>query len=108
MNTKNRQSCKNYSAVDSLTPSSQFEKIISEVVTIDIYSRWMTFTPDEIEKWHNDRRAASDKIEADRLHAHQRARRASATATCVHCGNPFGISEGHISDDLEICYVCLD
>ncbi len=68
----------------------------------------MSFTPDEIDKWHRDRKAASDRIEADRRNSADQARRAAAVATCIHCGNPFGISEGHISEDVEMCYICLD
>jgi hypothetical protein len=68
----------------------------------------MTFTPEEIQQWHRDRSAESDKIEADRVRNAERSRRAAACAVCIHCGNPFGVSEGYISDEVEICYVCLD
>lgn len=68
----------------------------------------MSFTPEEIEQWHRDRRAVSDKIELDRLREWERSRRAIAVAVCIHCGNPFGLSEGYISDEVEMCYQCLD
>lgn len=68
----------------------------------------MSFTPDEIEQWHRDRRAVSDKIEADRLRDWECLRRSSAVAVCVHCGNPFGIGDGYISNEVEMCYQCLD
>lgn len=68
----------------------------------------MPFTPEEIEQWHRDRRTESNKIEADRTRDAERARSASAVAVCIHCGNPFGISAGYVSDEVEICYVCLD
>ena len=68
----------------------------------------MTFKPEEIEQWHNDRKSVSDKIETDRLADREAARRANAVAVCIHCSNPFRFGEGHISEDVEICYVCLD
>jgi hypothetical protein len=81
---------------------------VSGRVTIDRYQAWMSFTPEEIEQWHRDRRAESDKIEAGRMRDAERARSAAAVAVCIHCGSPFGISEGYVSDEVEICYVCLD
>lgn len=68
----------------------------------------MSFTDDEIANWHRERRAASDRIDADRRLDAERARRANAIAVCIHCGNPFGLAEGIITEEVEMCYVCLD
>lgn len=76
--------------------------------TIHGYTFQMPFTPEEIEQWHRDRRALSDQIEADRLRDAERSRRAAAVAVCVHCGNPFGPSEGFISNEVELCHLCMD
>jgi cytochrome c553 len=67
----------------------------------------MPFTPNEIEQWHRERRTASDKIEAERARHWEEVRRASAIAVCISCHNPFGINEGYISDEVEMCYVCI-
>lgn len=68
----------------------------------------MPFTDAEKQNWLRERREAADKIEADRVRAFEEARRANAVATCIHCGNPFGLTEGIITDDVEMCYICLD
>ena len=68
----------------------------------------MTFTPEEIEEWHRSRRAGYDKIEAGRQVERERARRDAAIAVCIHCHNPFEFGEGVITDEVQMCYVCLD
>ena len=68
----------------------------------------MTFTPEELEEWHRNRRVISDEIETRRQLERERARRAAAIAVCIHCNNPFGFSEGIITDDVQMCYICLD
>ena len=69
---------------------------------------YMTFKPEEVEEWHRNRRAESDKSEAGRRAEHSRAHRASAIAVCLHCHNPFGFGEGVITDEVQMCYICLD
>lgn len=68
----------------------------------------MTFTPKEIEEWHRNLRAESAQIEAGRKMDRERARRAAATAVCIHCHNPFGSGEGLITEEVQMCYICLD
>lgn len=68
----------------------------------------MTFTPEEIEHWHRDRQAASNEIEKGRQLERERARRAAAIAVCIHCHNTFCFGEGVITDELQMCYICLD
>lgn len=68
----------------------------------------MPFSNEEIANWHKERREHSAKIEAERSRNIDRARRASAAAICIHCGNPFGLAEGIITDEVEMCYICLD
>lgn len=58
----------------------------------------MPFTEQEKRKWHADRRAGR----ADDDHSEV------APNVCGHCGNPFPISAGVITDDFAICDVCND
>ena len=68
----------------------------------------MPFTEDEKQQWHRERAAAAAQIESDRLRALSQARKLNAAAICLHCQNPFGLGEGIITGDAEMCYVCLD
>ena len=58
----------------------------------------MPFTEEERARWHEEKL--------------RRERRPAATymsppaATCIHCHNPFGISEGVITPEVAICDVC--
>ncbi len=68
----------------------------------------MTFKPEENEEWHRKRRAEWAEIEAGRQRERERARRAAAIAVCTHCDNPFGFGEGVITDEVQMCYICLE
>lgn len=52
----------------------------------DRYDLAMSFTLREIDQWHRDREAASDKIEVIRARDSEHARRASAVAMYIDCG----------------------
>ena len=59
----------------------------------------MAFTDEERREWH----------EAKRLREQEKPRsRPQPVATCIHCGQPFGLSEGYVGDGFSICDVCDD
>ncbi|HYI41060.1 MAG TPA: hypothetical protein VE053_12155 [Allosphingosinicella sp.] len=58
----------------------------------------MPFTDDERRRWHEEKRAR----------APEPARWApQAAAICVSCQNPFGYSEGVITEEATLCDICL-
>lgn len=58
----------------------------------------MSFTPEEISKWHQDKRRRDAKPDL--------VFKSTPVAICIHCKNPFGISEGVITDEVALCDVC--
>lgn len=56
----------------------------------------MPFTPEEVSKWHKRRREAKPDF----------GFKSTPVAICIHCQNPFGISEGVITDEIALCDVC--
>ena len=58
----------------------------------------MTFTPDEIRQWHEDKRRRETKPDV--------VFKAAPAAICIHCQKPFGFGEGVITDDAALCDVC--
>ena len=58
----------------------------------------MAFTEEEFRKWHAEKQKReyrpSLKVSSPPV------------AECVVCQNPFGVSEGTITDEVAICDVC--
>ncbi len=60
----------------------------------------MSFTPEEIKKWHEDKRRRETKPETPIV--------TRPVAICIHCHRPFGISEGVVTPEVAICDTCND
>jgi hypothetical protein len=58
----------------------------------------MPFTDEEFRRWHEEKQR--------REHRPPIEFRRSPAAVCVHCHQPFGISEGVVTDEVAICDVC--
>ena len=58
----------------------------------------MPFTEEEKRAWHAAKRTREDQPRA--------TFRPEPVAVCVHCQNPFGISEGFIADEFALCDIC--
>ncbi len=58
----------------------------------------MPFTEDEKRRWHEDK--------SQREHRPSDAYFSEPIAICIHCKNPFGVSEGVITDEIALCDVC--
>ena len=58
----------------------------------------MPFTDEEKRLWHEEKRK--------REHRPTPVRRPGPIAVCVHCHNPFGIGEGVITPEVELCDFC--
>lgn len=61
----------------------------------------MSFTPEEKRRWHEEKL---------RLEKEQECRYTPQSAkpfNCIHCGNPFGLAEGVVTEDAAICCGCL-
>ena len=59
----------------------------------------MSFTDEEIRRWHQKR-------EREREQRPQARFKSTPAATCIHCQQPFGITEGVITDEVALCDVC--
>jgi hypothetical protein len=60
----------------------------------------MPFTDEESRRWHEQKRARERAAEPPRWRPHP-------AAVCIHCHNPFGCGEGHISGEAQLCDLCL-
>ena len=60
----------------------------------------MAFTMDEFEAWH--------RAKLQREFRPTPSLEIPPVAECVHCGRPFGFSEGTITDEVAICDICND
>jgi hypothetical protein len=58
----------------------------------------MPFTDEEFEEWHRAKRQREQEPTP--------VYRSPPVATCVHCGHPFGINEGVITNEVELCDIC--
>ena len=58
----------------------------------------MPFTEEERRAWRAQKQARERRPE--------QACRSESVAVCVNCHNPFGISEGTVTDDFAICDIC--
>ena len=58
----------------------------------------MAFTKEEYEAWH--------QAKLEREFRPMPAFQSTPVATCIHCHQSFGISEGTITDEVAICDVC--
>ena len=59
----------------------------------------MSFTEEEKRAWHEAKR----QREQEPMPVH----RSTPIAVCIHCHNPFGLNEGVVTDDVEMCYICI-
>lgn len=57
----------------------------------------MPFTEEEIRQWREEKR---------RREQEPPRRRPEPVATCVHCQQPFGFTEGTITEEVAICDIC--
>lgn len=62
----------------------------------------MPFTDEERRKWHDEKRRRED--ESHRLPISTRP----AVTNCIDCGQPFGLGEGLITEEVSLCYRCND
>lgn len=62
----------------------------------------MPFTEEEFRRWHEEKRKREYQPPSPWLEREQ------AVATCIHCHQPFGLTEGMITDDVALCYSCAD
>lgn len=60
----------------------------------------MPFTEEERRLWHEEKRARERRQEPA-------PRRPRPAALCIHCNNPFGYSEGAITEEAALCDICL-
>jgi hypothetical protein len=60
----------------------------------------MSFTKEEFEAWH---RAKQKREWRD-----PPTYKPEPVAVCIHCHQPFGLTEGMIYEDFAICDVCDD
>ena len=58
----------------------------------------MPFTENEKRRWHEEK-----KLRAIRAVS---ASSSEPIAICIHCQNPFGVSQGVITDEIALCDVC--
>ena len=58
----------------------------------------MSFTDEEKRLWHEEKKK--------REYRPMPVYRSEPIAVCVHCQNPFGISEGVVTPDVALCDVC--
>lgn len=63
----------------------------------------MPFTDEERRRWYENKRQREKRAPSNWETA-----RGQAVAVCVHCGNPFGIGKGVITEDAAFCDVCND
>lgn len=62
----------------------------------------MSFTDEERRKWHEEKRKQEE-------HDPRQSRSARPAVTdCIHCGQPFGLGEGIITEEVSLCYQCND
>lgn len=59
----------------------------------------MPFTEEEKRAWHEQKRAREQRP--------QPSFRSQPIAICLHCHQPFGMSEGTMTDEVAICDTCL-
>ena len=60
----------------------------------------MAFTKKEYEQWHKEKQK--------REHRDTVVWQEKPIAICIHCHQPFGVSEGQVTADVAICYRCAD
>jgi hypothetical protein len=58
----------------------------------------MPFTEEEKLAWHAEKRTREQRQKP--------IYRSEPVAVCVHCQNPFGISEGIMTDEFALCDIC--
>ena len=58
----------------------------------------MAFTEEEFEAWH--------RAKLQREFKPTPTDQSAPVATCVSCQQPFGYSEGTITEDVAICNIC--
>ena len=58
----------------------------------------MTFSKEEFEAWHQA------KLQREFRPTPQY--RVPPIATCIHCHQPFGIGEGTMTGEVDICDIC--
>ena len=58
----------------------------------------MPFTDEERQAWHKEKQRREYRPPFEW--------KEKPVAVCVHCHNPFGISEGVVTDDVALCDVC--
>jgi hypothetical protein len=63
----------------------------------------MSFTDEEIARWHRGSQLAVDQIESRSRKEADLARRTHAIAVCINCGNPFGVTGGVITENVDMC-----
>ena len=56
----------------------------------------MSFTEEERQRWHADRRAGRE----------ERFESGIPAETCGHCGNPFQPGAGVVTADFSLCDLC--
>jgi hypothetical protein len=56
------------------------------------------FADEEKRRWHEEKRK--------REHRPEHSCRSAPAESCVHCHQPFGIGEGVITDEVELCDLC--
>ena len=56
------------------------------------------FSEEEAQAWRDEKR--------NREHRLNPIARPTAVAVCIHCQSPFGWTEGVITDEVALCYVC--
>lgn len=59
----------------------------------------MSFTDEERRKWHEEKRKQEDHNLRPAISARP------AVTNCIHCGQPFGLGEGVIVEEVSLCYL---
>jgi hypothetical protein len=58
----------------------------------------MTFTNEEFQEWHRAKREREWKPRP--------AYQSPLRLTCIHCGLPFNINDGVVTEEVALCDVC--
>jgi hypothetical protein len=58
----------------------------------------MPFTDEEFQQWHDEKQRREYRPQPDF--------RAPPVAVCINCHQPFGITEGVVTDEVAICDTC--
>lgn len=59
----------------------------------------VSFTPEEIKKWHQEKRERETRPSPLAVVD-------TPVAVCIHCQRPFGLNEGTVTEEIAICDMC--